>query len=108
MSQTVQIGAKPRGVLPRATGFVDSPFKFHKTPKDQLLSPYSNLSKLFQDAVRNPGVTQYNYFEENGYEYEERATYDKATNTVMANTAGCPYRHHHHVGSTCKCCGLKD
>jgi hypothetical protein len=108
MSGTKYIGPVPRGVLPRATGLPDFPFQFLATPKEQLLGPHNSLTNLFKKAIQNPGVTQYDYFEENGYEYEDRATYHEDTNTVMANTYGCPYRYNHHVGSICKCCGLKD
>lgn len=108
MNQTKHIGPIPRKVLPRATGLPDFPFQFHKETKENLLDRYSSLSNFFKQAIQNPGVTQYNYFEENGYEYEDRATYLEDQNIVMANTYGCPYRHNHHVGSTCKCCGLKD
>jgi hypothetical protein len=108
MSGTKYIGPVPRGVLPRATGLPDFPFQFHKTTKAQLLDKYSSISRFFKQAIQNPGVTQYNYFEENGYEYESRATYHEDTNTIIANTYVCPYSYNHHVGSTCGCCGLKD
>jgi hypothetical protein len=108
MNQTKHIGPVPRGVLPRATGLPDFPFLFGQMTKDQLLIEHGSLSNLFKQAIRNPEVTQFDYCEENGYEHESRATYLPNQNLIMANTYGCPFRYNHHVGSTCKCCGLKD
>ena len=99
---------KPRGVLPRATGLPDMEFKLGKRKKKDLLSKYSILGYFYKRAIANPGTTQYEYTEENGYEYERRATYNKASKTIITNDLACPVSYGHHIGSTCAMCGQKD
>jgi hypothetical protein len=98
----------PRGVLPRAKGVADTVLKFEGYTRAQLLKEgYSPLTYFFKEAVKQPGVIQLRYFEENGYEYEYRATYDIVSNTITTNLP-CPVPYKHHIGQTCSCCGQKD
>ena len=101
---------KPKGVLKRATGMQDVTLNLNPRTKPELLiKPPCALLTMFQrQAVSNPGVTIRRYHEENGYEYEDRVTYDEATNTLTTNSIRCPMSAHHHLGSTCGMCGLKD
>jgi len=101
---------KPIGRLRRATGMDDSILKLGKRTKKDLLQPppYTILGWFQRQAVENPGMTQFRYHEENDYEYEDRCTYDEATNTLITNSGICPIAYNHHVGSTCPMCGLKD
>ena len=99
---------KPRGVLPRATGLPDMELKLGKRTKRDLLSRYSILGYFYKRAITNHGITQFEYTEENGYEYERRATYNEATNTIITNDIACPVAYGHHIGSTCSMCGQKD
>ena len=108
-NQTVHIGSKPRGVLKRATGLPDMVLNLGQRKKEDMLSKYSCLLSSFQkQALLNPGVTQYHYCEENGYEHELRVTYDEATNALTTNNLGCPRSFNHHIGDTCSMCGQKD
>lgn len=103
-----QFYTEPKNRLPRATGMGDSEYKFGKRTKKQLLAwPHVSISKFWRDAISNPGVIQVLYWEENGYEYERRATYHEETNTMISNDY-CPFYYNHHVGNTCGCCGQKD
>jgi hypothetical protein len=86
----------------------DDVLKFPGHTRAQLLEQgYSPLTHFLKQAVMHPGVTQHLYHEECGYEYEYRATYDEATNTITTNLP-CPMPYQHHIGQTCSCCGQKD
>lgn len=61
-----------------------------------------------REAVNAPGVMQRHFFEENGYEYEYWYLYLPKEQIMHTNDIRCPYYHHHHLGSTCAVCGLKD
>lgn len=97
--------SKPVGRLPRATGMGDSVYTFGARSRASIIFL---LGGIHLDAFNHPGETFRRYFEENGYEYEERATYDKATNTLTTNAGGCPVYYLHHIGHTCTMCGMKD
>jgi len=100
---------QPRGILPRATGLPDHTLNMGQRKKEELLSgPGGLLGIFYRQAVANPGVTQRSYFEENGYEYEKRATYNEKANTLTVNTCICPVSYGHHIGQTCSMCGQKD
>lgn len=99
---------KPRGVLRRATGLSDTVLNLNPRTKEDLLASTGFISFLQKEALRKPGKTIRQYHEENGYEYEERVTYDETLNIFITNNIQCPLSCHHHIGSTCGMCGLKD
>ena len=104
MSPTIY--STPKNRLPGATGTSDYTLKLGPRTVEGLLNKYSSfLSTIRKNAVRNPGVTQYQYFEENVYEYEYRTTYNPETNEIVTNDFRCPNYCHHHLGSTCSVCG---
>ena len=98
---------KPIGKLRQSKGMDDDVLKFGTRTKEDLLSQYGSLGSFMKQAIRNPGVLQVRYHEENHYEYEDRATYNEKENTMITNKY-CPYSSGHHIGSTCGCCGQKD
>ena len=99
---------KPVGKLPRATGLGDITLKLGKRTIEYLLEQHSILGWFHKRAVANPGVMQFRYLEENGYEYEEHTVYDRKTNTLTTNVIPCPIYYNHHIGDTCRMCGMKD
>jgi hypothetical protein len=99
---------KPRGVLKQSKGMKDSTYDLSRYTVKQLLEPrYSILGWFLKRAVNNPGVVQYRYHEENGYEYEDRALFDK-TMMTLHSTLFCPVQYSHHIGQTCFVCKMKD
>ena len=101
---------KPQGMLPLSKGMADWELNMGKRTKDQLLEDRLGLNLLgwfLRQALANPGVLQVRYHEENGYEFEDRAIYDEATNIITTNE-WCPVSFGHHVGQTCGMCGMKD
>jgi len=98
----------PKNKLRRATGMPDQTLKFGTLRKETLLGMMGFLTFLGKRAVSNPGVTQHEYFEENGYEYELHATYNEADNTIVTNDIRCPAVSNHHLGQTCIVCGQED
>jgi hypothetical protein len=63
---------------------------------------------LWKRAVDSPTQLQVWTYEENNQTFIKVALYLSETKTIWTNLAGCPWMHHHHVGSTCEICGMKD
>lgn len=98
---------EPKNRLPRASGLRDEVLSLKGRDIEYLKKP-GGVGWFFKRALENPGVTVRTYFEENGYEYEWRATWNPETMELRTNRGGCPFAYSHHIGSTCSCCGQKD
>jgi hypothetical protein len=106
---------KPKNRLDRATGMDDQIFNlknFHGmnkpyNPGEKKLTAKlrkTTIGFLFDQAYQNPYRTQRRYHEENGFEFEERATWFPVSGIMVANTSVCPASSEHHLGSTCGIC----
>ena len=104
---------EPRNVVPKAKNWDKSTdcIMYFKYFKDEVLQDGAEKNTLkvfhwlFRKALANPGVTQNTYFEENGYEYNWRATWKTETKEMITNTPFCP--NHPHSGSDCPICSPK-
>jgi hypothetical protein len=101
----------PRGILPMATKHSEwkNVYNFGKRNILSLIESRDTslgITQQMREAIRNPGVRQVHYQEENGYEYETYAIYDPKTNSITTNWIGCPRSAWHHIGDTCNMCGL--
>jgi len=67
----------------------------------------TNIQWYFNEAILTPGKQCKWYFTENGYQYCKKATWNTETKIMNTNWS-CPVRFTHHVGSTCKVCGMKN
>ena len=101
----------PRGILPKAKNFdpsTDRSMNFSKYNdsllKDALGENHAHrFHWLYIKAMRHPVETQCTYFEENGYEYEYRATWIPDTKVMVTNMSFCP-NSAWHSGNTCPVC----
>lgn len=69
---------------------------------------YCMLQKLWQDAIKNPGVMQEVIWTQGvgpGSKHREFAMYDPEKRMMLANESACPNRSGHHLYQTCWCCG---
>jgi hypothetical protein len=110
---TIKFFDTPPNRLPIARGSGhdhDHTFQFGKKDlvKDVNNEYYQYLGGILKQAVLKPGKWIRRWFEENGYQYEDHAKFDPETNTIQTNYISCPSSYNHHVGDTCKVCGLKD
>lgn len=96
---------EPKNQLPRATGGNEDVLLFKNHKIEDLKAPGTGIGWFFRRALENPGLMVRTYFEENGYEYEWRATFYPDEMAIITNKGVCPFAYTHHIGQVCSCCG---